>query len=200
MTIEIKFEAPTWTQIYNLLLNQSRKICSSSFKPEVIVGISRGGWLPARILSDLLENPNLANVKVECYTGIAEPRSQPVLTQCVSINVSGKKVLVVDEVIDSGKSLQLATAHIIEQGAIEVKTATLYHKLRVAFKPDFCEKQTSCWVVFPWEIKETVRAIYESHKTNPAQTEEDFASLTAAGVPKQLITRFLNEFSEAKKC
>jgi hypoxanthine phosphoribosyltransferase len=195
-----KYEAPTWSQIYTLLLNLSREICGSGFKLDIIVGVSRGGWLPARVLSDLLENSNLANVKTECYIGIAESRDQPKLTQCVSVDVAGKKVLVVDEIADSGKSLQLVVAHLLAQGAAVVKTATLCSKPKSAFIPDFCPKQTDCWVIFPWEIKETVHAIYESHKTTPEQAEKEFAALQEAGVSKRLITRFLSEFSEAKTC
>ena len=200
MSGKLKYEAPNWNQIYSLLLKQSKAICRSGFKPDVVVGISRGGWVPARVLSDLLENSNLANIKTECYTGIGESHNQPKLTQCVSANVVGKKVLVVDEVADSGRSIQLVVAHVLEQGAKKVKTATLFRKPQSAYTPDFCEKQTKCWVVFPWEIKETVREIYESHKTRPEQTDADFVALQASGVPKRLITLFLNEFSEAKTC
>jgi hypoxanthine phosphoribosyltransferase len=60
---ELKFEVPTWNQIYNMLLNLAEKIRKNGFKPDIIVGVSRGGWPPARVLSDLLDNPNLANAK-----------------------------------------------------------------------------------------------------------------------------------------
>ena len=197
---EARYEAPTWNQIYNMLLKQSEKICRSGFKPDVIVGVSRGGWLPARVLSDLLENTNLANVKAESYTGIGEAKGHPDLTQCLSADVAGKAVLVVDEVADSGRSLKLITNHVYTQGAREVKTATLYYKRCCAFKPHFYEAETDCWVVFPWEIKETLREILEVHKTDAAQTEKEIKKIAAAGVPKRLITRFLREFSEAKIC
>lgn len=197
---EEQFEAPTWNQIYTLLLRQASRICSSGFKPDVIVGVSRGGLVPARILSDLLDNPNLASVKVECYVGIGEAKNKPKLTQCLSADVGGKRVLVVDEVADSGKSLKLAVAHVVERGAREVKTATLYYKPQSTFKPDFYEVETGCWVVFPWELYETVKSIYQTHKTNPTCLKAELAKLAAAGVPKRLINRFLKGFSEAKPC
>ena len=197
---DARYEAPKWSQIYNMLLNQAQKICLSVFKPEVIVGVSRGGWLPARVLSDLLENTNLANVKAECYVGIGKARSNPELTQCLSADVAGKTVLVVDEVADSGRSLKLVTSHVYEQGAAAVKTATLYYKHCSTFKPDYYEAETSRWVVFPWEIKETLRKILDAHKTDAVQTEEEIKKLAGAGVPKRLINRFLKEFSEVKTC
>jgi hypoxanthine phosphoribosyltransferase len=157
LTDEAEYEAPTWNQIYSMLLKQASRIRSSGFKPDVIVGVSRGGWLPARVLSDLLENPNLANVKAEFYVGIGKARKKPSLTQCVSASVKGKRVLVVDEVADSGGSLKLIRDHVLEQGAVEVRTATLYLKPHSVLEPDYCETETSRWIIFPWETKETLR-------------------------------------------
>jgi len=182
-----------------MLLQQAETICSSGFKPDVIVGVSRGGWVPARLLSDLLENPNLANVKVECYMGINEMKEVPTLTQSLSAEVKGKKVLVVDEVSDWGKSLTLVAAHVMERGAREVKTATLYYKPWSALKPDYYGVKTRRWIVFPWEIHETVKHIYEVHKSNPARVKEELAKLAEAGVPKKLINRFMKDPPEARK-
>ncbi|MDH5460592.1 MAG: phosphoribosyltransferase family protein, partial [Candidatus Bathyarchaeota archaeon] len=92
MSSEIEFEVPTWNRIYGMLLNLAEKIRKNGFKPDVIVGVSRGGWPPARVLSDLLDNPNLANVKAEFYLGVAETKGEPTLTQPVSVAVAGKKV------------------------------------------------------------------------------------------------------------
>ena len=78
--MEPEFEIPQWNQIYTMLINLAEKISKDKFKPDVIVGVSRGGWPPARVLSDLLDNPNLANVRAEFYLGVAETKSEPVLT------------------------------------------------------------------------------------------------------------------------
>ncbi len=196
MVPEVEYEVPTWNQIYILLLEQAERICSVVFKPDVIVGVSRGGWVPARVLSDLLENPNLANVKAENYIGLGKTRGKPALTQGVSVDVAGKRVLVVDEVADSGGSLRLVKEHILEQGALEVKTATLYYKPQSVFKPDYYQKETTRWIVFPWDVKETVRKIFETHKHDAASLKKETAKLAGAGVPKRLIERFVKEFSE----
>jgi len=200
MKSEVEFEVPTWNQIYNMLLNQSEKIQNNGFKPDIIVGVSRGGWPPARVLSDLMGNSNLANVRAEFYLGVAETKEEPVLTQPVSMEVAGKKVLVVDEVADTGKSLKLVKEHIIGKGATEVKIATVYYKPWSIVKPDYYEKKTSRWIVFPWEIKETVRKIVKKCREKGKSIEEETARLVKAGISAGLVERFLKEILEEENC
>jgi hypoxanthine phosphoribosyltransferase len=194
-----KFEVPTWNKIYTMLLSEAEKIRQSGFKPDVIVSITRGGWVPARVLSDLLEIPNLATVRVEFYLGVAETRNEPVLTQGLSTAVTRKRALIVDDVADTGKSLQLARKHVLQQGATEVKIATVYRKPWNIIKPDYYETETSCWVVFPWEIKEPIRKIVEKHGDKNA-IDMETAKLVKAGLPKQLAERFLKEVFEERDC
>ncbi|OLE77283.1 hypothetical protein AUG19_00810 [archaeon 13_1_20CM_2_54_9] len=59
-----QFEAPTWDAVYSMLVELSKQVRKSGFSPDVIVGVSRGGWPPGRVMSELLENQNLANMKV----------------------------------------------------------------------------------------------------------------------------------------
>jgi len=197
---EIEFEVPTWNRIYGMLLNLAEKIRKNGFKPDVIVGVSRGGWPPARVLSDLLDNPNLANVKAEFYLGVAETKGEPTLTQPVSVAVAGKKVLIVDEVADTGKSLKLVKEHVIKEGAAEVKVATVYYKPWSIIMPDYYEKETSRWVVFPWEIKETVRKIVKKCREKGKSVEEETAKLVKAGISAELVRRFLKEILEEEDC
>jgi hypothetical protein len=199
MAANVEYEVTTWNQIYAALIKQAECIWDS-FKPDVIVGICRGGWIPARVLSDLLDNPNLANVRTESYTGIERAVDQPILTQEVSMDVKGKKVLIVDEIVDSGESLKLIIDHINQQGASEVKTATLYYKPSSIIKPDYYEKETSKWIIFPWETKETLKEIYKIHKDNAEQLKKQIQKIAAAGMSKSIINQFLKNQSEATKC
>ena len=200
MSPELEFEVPKWNQIYEMLLNLAEKIRKNNFKPDIIVGVSRGGWPPARVMSDLLDNPNLANVRAEFYLGVAETKGEPTLTQPVSMTIAGKKVLVVDEVADTGKSLKLVKEHIIEKGATEVKIATVYYKPWSIVKPDYYEKETNQWIVFPWEIKETVRKIVKRCKEKRKSIEEETAKLVKAGISAELAERFLKEILEEENC
>jgi hypoxanthine phosphoribosyltransferase len=192
----LEFEIPSWNQIYGSLLNLSEAVRKSGFEADLIVGVSRGGWIPARIMSDLLGNLNLANVTAEFYVGVAETRQEPSITQPVSVSVDGKKVLVVDDLADTGKSLKLVTSHLKNQGASEVKIATIYYKPLSITVPDYYEKETCRWIVFPWEQKETVRKIVEKFIGAGRTVEEAKEKLISSGLNREHVELFIKEIAE----
>ncbi len=192
MAANTQYEVATWNQIYDMLLDLANKIQGDGYKPDVIIGIARGGLVPARILSDFLETPELAIIQIEYYVSIAQTRQEPILKRSLHTQITDKKALLVDDVSDTGKSLQLAKNHLQQQGAKEIKTATLYAKPETITKPDYCEKQTSHWIVFPWDAKETVRKIIQKQEGKRA-TNTEIAKLVKAGLPKQLAEKFLKD-------
>ena len=191
-----EFDIPSWEQIYAMLLDLGVKIRKDKFKPDIIVGVSRGGWTPARILSDLLENPDIANVKAEFYLGVAETKKEPIITQSVSVNVNNERVLVVDDVSDTGRSLHLVKSHLLEEGARDLKIATLYYKPWSITKPDYYEKTTRDWIIFPWERKEVFRKVVEKFRQNGKTVEDAKRTLVKYGFDSKLAERFAREVSE----
>jgi hypoxanthine phosphoribosyltransferase len=188
----IDYEVPTWNQIYEMLLCQAQKIKTQNYKPDLIIAIARGGVVPARILSDLLETPNLSFIQIEFYTNINQKLQEPTLKQTLTTNVTGKKILLIDDISDTGKSLNLAKTNLQHQGAIEIKIATLYEKPQSITTPDFYEKQTTNWVVFPWDIKETLQKIIHSPLGKRILNQE-LAKLVKAGLPTQLAEKLIKD-------
>lgn len=190
MTAKIEYEVPSWGQIYEMILNQAHKIQRDGYKPDIIVGIARGGLVPSRILADLLETRDFAIITIEYYTGINARNKEPILKQCLHTQLTSKKVLLVDDVSDGGRSLQLAKKHLEEQCAKEIKTATIYCKPGTITMPDYFEKETSHWIVFPWEARETLTKI--THKMDgKGSLQSEVANLVKAGMSKQLAQRLL---------
>lgn len=187
-----KFETANWDHVYTLLLELAERIKKSGFKPEIIVGVSRGGWFPARVMSDLLDNSNLANVRVEFYINVYETTREPVITQQVSVSVKDKCVLVVDDVADSGRSLRLVCEELLKD-AREVRTVTLYHKPWSCFKPDFYARETDAWIIFPWEYRETVKKLGERMLNEGRSLREVEQELTGIGLKTLLVKRFVKE-------
>lgn len=189
----MEFLTPSWEEIYNLCLDLSDTIKSQKYEPEIIVGIARGGWIPARILSDLLGNSYTANIKIDFYRGVGETKERPIITQTISTIVEGKRVLIADDVADTGKSLKVAQEHLEQCGASQVKIATIYYKPWSIIKPDFYIKETEAWIVFPWERKEFVAKMLESLKSKGLSHDEIVKELLKTGLPEELIRRFLKD-------
>jgi hypoxanthine phosphoribosyltransferase len=183
----VEFETPSWNQIHKMLINQSEKILADNYKPDIIIAITRGGWIPARVLSDLLEAHNLTTIGIEFYLDISKTRKKPILTQELSTPISGKKILLVDDVADTGESLQLAKKHILNKDKADLIISTLYKKPQSVIEPDYYEKTTKQWIIFPWEIKETAKKIWDKNE----EFESKKPSLT-----EDLVKKFLNEFAE----
>jgi uncharacterized protein len=185
-----KYVAPGWDDVYRMLMDLAKEIKSSGYSPEVIVGVSRGGWPPARVMSDLLENPNLANMKVEFYKNIGVTARRPKITQPVTSEVVRKRVLVVDDVADSGHSLRVASKHLQDKGAGEIKVCTLYLKPKSIFKPDYYARTTSKWVIFPWERLEAINLI-KKNLLSKGKTANVIRELKGTGLGAPLIRPLL---------
>jgi uncharacterized protein len=200
LSIIIDYEAPTWNQIYDMLFSQAQKIQNQPYKPDILVAIARGGLVPARILIDLLEIPALDFIQIEFYSGINQTKLEPTLRQTLTTDIVGKRVLLVDDIADTGESLKLAKTHLQQKGASQIKTATMYFKPMSITIPDFYEKQTTNWVVFPWETKETLRKIIQKQQGKRALNNE-VAKLVKAGLPKHLAEKLLKKCNkEPEKC
>lgn len=195
MVSEFGFEVLAWNSIYSMLVELADRVRRSNFDPDILVGISRGGWIPTRVLSDLLENPFITSVGAAFYVGLSETNHEPDLTQPLSINVSNKKILLVDDVVDTGKSAALIRSHINQKGAKAIRLLTLYYKPQSIVKPDFYSRETREWIIFPWEIKETLRNLKKKCKGKPKLLMKTTSKLAGCGIDKELIKRFLKEAS-----
>jgi len=154
----------SWSDVYNLTLRLSERIVTSGFTPDIIVGIARGGWIPARILSDVLYANTLHNIRIEYYTDVGARGREPKITQPLSGSLKGKKILLVDEVADTGDSLFYAIEHVKHLGVEEQRSAVLHLKPTSRITPDYYMVQTSSWTVYPWENRESIISLVRLFK------------------------------------
>jgi hypothetical protein len=185
-----KHELLNWDTLYELCIQVADQILKDGYKPDLLVAISRGGWIPGRVLSDMLDNPNIATIKVEFYVDIYKTLSKPEITQPLPIDVRGKRILLVDDIADSGKSLKLVKEHLIEQGASDVKICALYCKPWSAVTPDFFARTTDAWIWFPHEMFETMKKVQEKFRKQGKSPEEIERGFLKIGVKPELIRRF----------
>lgn len=156
-------EVLTWQGFGDGIRQMAQDIADSGWMPELVVAVARGGLLPAGALSYALGIKAIGTMNVEFYTDIEETLPEPVLIPPL-MDVSaleGKRVLVVDDVADSGKTLDLVMRIIRERGipsgaegesvkVAEARCACIYMKSRSVITPDYILKHTDKWINFPW--------------------------------------------------
>ena len=185
------YEIVSWDQSYQMTFYLFEKMIEDGFFPDVIVGIARGGWIPARLLADFYGNRRTANIKIEFYDNTSRSSENPIITQEISEGVEDKIVLIVDDVADTGKSLVAAIEHIKEMGAKEIKTATLYYKTHSIIKPDYYINETQSWIVYPWEYGEFTAFLYRINK-DKMSNKEIRKKLKDIGIPPPLVDSYFS--------
>ncbi len=157
MAMSEERETLTWDGFGAASRDLAREILGDGFVPEVVVAIARGGLLPAGAIAYGLGVKNCGALNVEFYTGIGTVLDAPeVLRPALDTEyLGGRKVLLVDDVADSGRTLALAVAMLRERGA-DMRSVVIYTKPTTIIQPDYSWKETSLWIDFPWSAQGTV--------------------------------------------
>src|SRR5699024_5898820 len=122
-------EVLTWDLFGTASRELAQSIADSDFDPEIIIAVARGGLLPAGSLSYALGLKLADAINVEFYTDVHETLPDPVLLAPMldTESIQGKRLLVVDDVADSGRTLALVLDLLREMGAA-ARSAVLYPK------------------------------------------------------------------------
>ncbi len=153
-------EVMDWSLFYVLSKNVAQKVVTSGFKPDIIIGLARGGWVLARVLCDLVGVKDLVSLKVEHWGVTATPDGKAKLKYTFNIDLTGKRVLVVDDITDTGESMRIAVDYVQSLKPYAIKTVTLRHISGSKFVPDyFAEEIAWRWVIFPWNFIEDMSNI-----------------------------------------
>ncbi len=151
----MKHENLTWDQVEELIAEIEKQIKNKKKKYDWIIGINRGGLIPSVLLSHRLDVPHGVNT-VQSYKG----KEKKELKADLYISMVGfikphHNVLLVDDIADSGESLETAVKSIrkIDSDARNIDVATLHYKPKSIFKPTYFSKEidNDLWVVYPWE-------------------------------------------------
>jgi hypoxanthine phosphoribosyltransferase len=128
-------------------------VLSSGFMPDFVIAIARGGLLLAGAIAYALGVKNCGSLNVEFYTGVEQRLPKPVVLPPMldQASLEGRKVLLVDDVSDSGRTLSLVVELLNASGA-EVRSAVLYTKPGTVHEPDYTWRRTSRWIAFPWSV------------------------------------------------
>ncbi|NGO07609.1 phosphoribosyltransferase [Streptomyces sp. HC44] len=135
----------------------AQTIADDGYEPDVVLSIARGGVFVAGGLAYALDCKNLHLVNVEFYTGVGTTLEMPVMLAPVPnvVDFTNKKVLIADDVADTGKTLKLVYDFCLAHVA-EVRSAVIYEKSQSLVKCEYVWKRTDEWINFPWSVQEPV--------------------------------------------
>jgi len=150
-------EILTWADFGAATRELSRAIVADGFTPDVVVAIARGGLLPAGAIAYGLGVKSCGALNVEFYTGIGTVLDAPaLLPPDLDLGyLPGKRVLLVDDVADSGRTLALAV-RMLQEADADVRSVCIYTKPGSVASPDFAWRETDRWIDFPWSAVGTV--------------------------------------------
>lgn len=137
----------------------AQAVADSGYRPDAIIAIARGGLTLAGALGYALDVKMLGSLNVEFYTGVEERLAEPVVLPPTldQDSLAGKRVLLVDDVADSGRTLALVL-QLLQAGGGEVRTVCLYSKPGTVLHPDYVWRTTDRWIMFPWSAEGPVTA------------------------------------------
>jgi len=144
-------EVLTWNDFGTASRELALDVITSGFMPDVVVAIARGGLLLAGGIAYALGVKNCGAVNAEFYTGVGTRLSEPIMMPPLldEASIDGKKVLLVDDVSDSGRTLAMVVAMLEKMGA-EVRSVCLYTKPGTVLEPTYTWRRTPLWITFPW--------------------------------------------------
>ncbi len=184
----MKYLRLSWKDIEEGCRYLAEEIRKRKVEFDLIIGLARGGWVPARILSDLLNNDEIYTIRVKFYKSVGKTAEKPLILHPTQFDVSGKNILLVDDIADTGESLIASIEHLKERNACKIFIVTLVKKPSSKFTPDIFARETSAWAIFPWEVQETIRDIIKEKKSK----EETLQELKKARITKREYKEFLS--------
>jgi hypothetical protein len=153
----VERELMTWDDLGTGARDLAQIVHDDGYEADMVLAIGRGGLLVAGALAYALGVKNTYTMNVEFYTGVDERLAIPMLLPPIPdlVDVSSARVLIADDVADTGATLKLVK-EFCEGKVAEVRSAVLYEKPRSEVKCEYVWRRTDRWITFPWSAHDPV--------------------------------------------
>jgi hypoxanthine phosphoribosyltransferase len=181
----------SWKQLHKDTHTLSKQIVADKKDFDLIVAIARGGFTIAHMLSDFLRLP-VASFTISSYKDMKRVELSEIAFH-VGGDLKNKKILLVDDVSDTGKTFIRGITYLKELGADTVTTASPYIKPWTKFTPDYSVTQTDKWIVFPYDVRETIEAFQKIHTQEGKDAEHTKKQLKTIKFSSHFVTHYLKK-------
>lgn len=170
----MQVELVSWSDVYARCRSIAHAVREQGIVPDLVIAIARGGFAPARILCDFLNVHDLASLKVEHYAGGAREKGDARMIFPVNTDIRDRRVLLVDDVNDSGGTLAVARPYLRELAPDRLHTAVLDQKQNSPEAVDLPGRLVTewRWLTYPWAVMEDLSAWMRDLEPRPASRTE----------------------------
>lgn len=196
----MRCELISWTEVHRLCRRLASLVKAAGYRPDIVIAIGRGGLVPARLVCDCLDIMALTSIKIEHYRAGSSRQAQAVIRYPLCTDIRDLRVLLVDDVNDSGDTLQTARSHLDDFHPREIRTAVMHHKTTTRIDVDFYARKIIKWrwLVYPWAMQEDISAFLDRLTPPPSSLEDaqqQLADQFGIRLPRQLL-QVVYEFAE----
>ena len=158
MPDSLRCELISWNEVERRCYRLADLIRSSAYQPELIIAIGRGGYVPARLLCDNLHLMALTSIKIEHYLAGADRQREALVRYPLKADIHGLRVLLVDDVNDTGDTLEVAIRHLREFHPAGIRTAVMHQKSSSSLQADYSARHVIKWrwLIYPWAVNEDI--------------------------------------------
>lgn len=188
MAIKLDYVYYNWVKIHLQCLELAGKIKNDVFLPDILIGLARGGLIISRLLSDLLKVKQIGTLQLEYYKSLDQKKTVPNLISDISCEVSQKNILLCDDLVDTGESIIYVLNYFRNRDCKNIKVATLHKKPYSKIIPDYFIEEVNAWIIYPWELMETINAFQKILKSKSIIEKKLFE----LGIEKNLIKKLLD--------
>ena len=145
-----------WKKVDKIIFKLENELKFSKFNPDLLVGVARGGLVPAKLINDRFSDTDFRIIYSRRYC-VGFSSENPNIEAEMLGNIKSKKILLIDDVEDSGITIQKIKEKLLDAGAMEVKSLVVYSRAKISHA-DFVGAKGSNFAIFPWnkfeELKE----------------------------------------------
>jgi len=186
------YEFYPWEQLGNDTFLLAKKIIESGAQFDRIIALAKGGLTFSRSLVDYLAVDSVSSIQIQFYTGITETDKTPVITQSLPVSIKNERILIFDDILDTGETMKLAKQYLHYHGAQSIHTAVLIEKPWAVVPVDYSARTSEAWVIFPNEVRETIQNLITIWKNKNDSRESIEKQLIEIGFSKDEVALFCN--------
>jgi hypoxanthine phosphoribosyltransferase len=156
----MNFTLFTWEDMDLLTRELAQQVKKSGKEFDRIIAVANGGLTMARHFGDQIGLRKISLIQTAFYAGVGETGKEPTLLQQLVVDVTGERLLVFEDIVDTGATLEFLCPMLMDQyEAKSVSVAALVTKSWSSVQPEFAAKCQDSWIIYPYETQETIVAL-----------------------------------------